>query len=104
MRCTAYELARRPQVESLQRAAQASLAWFEDTERYTDQPPLQFTFTLLTRSLRITHEDLRVRDPKLLEQVDDFVADAAAQQTGEPRPAGREPHRRCSRRSGCANW
>jgi anthraniloyl-CoA monooxygenase len=85
----AYELARRPQVESLQRAAQASLAWFEDTERYMDQPPLQFTFTLLTRSLRITHQDLRIRDPKFLEQVDDLVADAAARQTGAPRPAGR---------------
>jgi anthraniloyl-CoA monooxygenase len=84
-----YELARRPQVESLQRAAQASLAWFEDTERYTEQPPLQFTFTLLTRSLRITHQDLRVRDPTLLERVDALVADTAAQQTREPRPEGR---------------
>ena len=71
----AYELARRPQVESLQRAAQASLAWFEDTERYMDQPPLQFAFTLLTRSLRITHEDLRVRDPEFLAQVDESVAE-----------------------------
>jgi anthraniloyl-CoA monooxygenase len=87
----AYEAARRPQVESLQRAAQASLAWFEETERYMDQPPLQFAFTLLTRSLRITHEDLRVRDPQLLAQVDEFVADTAARQTGQPRAAGRVP-------------
>jgi anthraniloyl-CoA monooxygenase len=87
----AYELARRPQVESLQRAAQASLAWFEETERYMEQPPLQFTFTLLTRSLRITHEDLRVRDPHLLEQVDAYVADTAAQQTGQARRGGRVP-------------
>jgi anthraniloyl-CoA monooxygenase len=88
---TAYELARRPQVESLQRAAQASLQWFEETERYMDQPPLQFTFTLLTRSLRITHEDLRVRDPRFLAQVDESVADAAARQSGQPRVAGRVP-------------
>jgi anthraniloyl-CoA monooxygenase len=86
-----YETARRPQVESLQRAAQASLAWFEDTERYIDQPPLQFAFTLLTRSLRITHEDLRVRDPKLLAQVDELVADGAARQSGLPRATGRVP-------------
>ncbi len=100
----AYELARRPQVESLQRAAQASLAWFEETERYMDQSPLQFAFTLLTRSLRITHEDLRVRDPKFL---------AAASMNRSPIPphgrrvnrvAGRACRRRCSRRFGCAIW
>ena len=50
---------RRPGVESLQRAAQASLEWFEATERYDDLEPLQFAFSLLTRSLRITHENLR---------------------------------------------
>ena len=79
----AYDSSRRAQVESLQRAAQASLAWFEDTERYINQPPVQFAFTLLTRSLRITHEDLRVRDPQFLAQVDDFVAGAAVQQAGD---------------------
>jgi anthraniloyl-CoA monooxygenase len=87
----AYESARRPQVESLQRAAQASLAWFEDTERYINQPPLRFAFTLLTRSLRITHQDLRVRDPKLLAEVDELVSDEAARQSGRPRPSGRVP-------------
>jgi anthraniloyl-CoA monooxygenase len=78
----AYEQARRPQVESLQRAAQASLEWFEDTERYVCQAPLQFAFTLLTRSLRITHEDLRARDPQFLARVDAAVAEEAAEQTG----------------------
>ena len=78
----AYEAARRPQVESLQRAAQASLQWFEDTERYMDLDPLQFTFSLLTRSLRITHEDLRQRDPAFLARVDASVAEHAEKQTG----------------------
>jgi anthraniloyl-CoA monooxygenase len=77
----AYEEARRPQVESLQRAAQASLQWFEDTERYMDLDPVQFTFSLLTRSLRITHEDLRQRDPAFLAQVDESIARQAARQT-----------------------
>jgi anthraniloyl-CoA monooxygenase len=76
----AYEARRRPQVESLQRAAQASLQWFEDTERYTTLAPIQFTFSLLTRSLRITHEDLRARDPKFLGRVDEFVAAEADRQ------------------------
>lgn len=78
----AYDTARRPQVESLQRAAQASLQWFEDTERYMRLPPLQFAFTLLTRSLRITHEELRLRDPALMARVDGFVAAEATAQVG----------------------
>ncbi len=84
----AYEAERRPQVESLQRAAQASLQWFEDTERYMDLEPLQFAFTLLTRSLRITHEDLRTRDPAFLEEVDRWFAGEARRQVRGSR-AGR---------------
>ncbi len=77
-----YEAGRRPAVEGLQRAAEASLQWFEDTERYMTLPAPQFAFTLLTRSLRITHEDLRRRDPAFLATVDAFVAARAERQTG----------------------
>jgi anthraniloyl-CoA monooxygenase len=77
-----YEAGRRPQVESLQRAAQASLEWFESVERYHDTVPLQFAFNLLTRSLRITHENLRLRDPALVAQVDRWFAEQAARQSG----------------------
>ncbi len=78
-----FEGERRPQIESLQRAAQASLQWFEETERYVCLAPVQFAFALLTRSLRITHEDLRKRDPAFLQQVDRFVAvEAERQVTG----------------------
>lgn len=80
----AYEEARRPAVESLQRAAQASLEWFEDTERYMQLAPIQLAFTLLTRSLRITHEDLRMRDPAFVEALDRWVAEQSAEQSGEP--------------------
>jgi anthraniloyl-CoA monooxygenase len=79
-----YEAARRPQVESLQRAAQASLEWFESAERYHDTEPLQFAFNLLTRSLRITHENLRLRDPTLVAQVDRWFAEQAGRQSGRP--------------------
>jgi len=78
----AYEEERRPPVESLQRAAQASLQWFEDTERYVELPALQFAFTLLTRSLRVTHESLKARDPAFVENVDRWFADQAARQSG----------------------
>jgi anthraniloyl-CoA monooxygenase len=80
----AYEAGRRPQVESLQRAAQASLEWFESVERYHDTEPLQFAFNLLTRSLRITHENLRVRDPVLVGRVDRWFAEQASRQSGRP--------------------
>jgi anthraniloyl-CoA monooxygenase len=63
----AYEAERRPIVESTQRAAQGSLEWFEGIGRYTHQDPRTFAFNLLTRSRRITHGELRMRDP-------DFVA------------------------------
>ena len=86
-----YEAARRPQVESLQRAAQASLEWFESVERYHDTPPTQFVFSLLTRSLRITHENLRVRDPALVARVDRWFAGEAAKQSGVPVPEDPAP-------------
>jgi anthraniloyl-CoA monooxygenase len=87
----AYEAERRPPVESLQRAAQASLEWFEATERYMDLDPVQLVFTLLTRSLRITHEDLRVRDPGFLARVDRWVAEQAEEQAGVPVPRDPPP-------------
>jgi anthraniloyl-CoA monooxygenase len=77
----AYEVERRPQVEALQRAAQTSLQWFEQTERYAGRlAPLQFAFSLLTRSLRVTHDNLRVRDAKLVAEVDRWFAGLAADQ------------------------
>ncbi|WP_236242470.1 bifunctional salicylyl-CoA 5-hydroxylase/oxidoreductase [Streptomyces sp. CC228A] len=67
---TAYEAERRPVVESVQRAAAASLRWFEDTARYVDQPPRQFAFNLLTRSRRVTHGNLRLRDRAFTDAVE----------------------------------
>ena len=66
----AYESERRPVVESSQRAAQASLEWFENVEQYTHQEPLQFAFNLLTRSRRVTYSNLKVRDPEFVERVE----------------------------------
>jgi anthraniloyl-CoA monooxygenase len=65
----AYESERRPIVESTQRAAQASLEWFEGIGRYVEQEPLQFSFNLLTRSRRVTYENLRLRDPEFVRSV-----------------------------------
>lgn len=66
----AYETERRPVVRSTQRAARASLEWFEDLATYVDQPPHQFAFNLLTRSRRVTHDNLRLRDPGFVAAVE----------------------------------
>ncbi|MDX2784336.1 bifunctional salicylyl-CoA 5-hydroxylase/oxidoreductase, partial [Streptomyces caniscabiei] len=58
----AYEEERRPVVASTQRAARASLEWFENIGLHLDQPARQFAFNLLTRSRRVTHDNLRLRD------------------------------------------
>lgn len=78
---TAYETERRPVVESTQRAAQASLEWFENIGMYVDQEPTQFCFNLLTRSRRITYDNLRARDEEFAGRVD--TAFAAAQGRGQ---------------------
>jgi anthraniloyl-CoA monooxygenase len=74
----AYEAERKPVVESTQRAAQASLEWFENVGRYTGQEPLQFAFNLLTRSRRVTYDNLRVRDAAFTGAVDAWHADRTA--------------------------
>ncbi len=85
-RLARYEAARRPSVESLQRAAQTSLQWFENTERYVGLDPVQFNMSLLTRSLRITHENLRLRDPAFVRAVDRWFVERCREQVGAEVP------------------
>ncbi|OYX41050.1 MAG: oxidoreductase [Rhodobacterales bacterium 32-67-9] len=75
-----YQDERRVEVLRLQSAARNSLEWFEEVERYLDLPPEQFAYSLLTRSQRISHENLRLRDPDWLRGVEDwFQAEAGGQ-------------------------
>ncbi len=69
-----YEDARRIDVLKTQRAAQTSLEWFENSSRYLGQSPERFVFNLMTRSKRITHDNLELRDPALVASVDRMVA------------------------------
>lgn len=66
----AYEDARHVDVVKTQKAAQISLEWFENSARYVDdqRDPVLFTFNLMTRSKRITYDNLRQRDPELVER------------------------------------
>ena len=87
----AYETERRPVVESTQRAAQASLEWFERIGQYKDQEPTQFAFNLLTRSRRITQDNLRLRDPEFADRVDREFAES--QGLTQVAPAMFQPYR-----------
>ena len=80
-----YQAERRLEVLRLQSAARNSLEWFEEVERYLDMPAPQFAYALLTRSQRISHENLRLRDPVWLRGAEDWFA---AQAGGAP---GRAP-------------
>lgn len=76
----AYETERKPVVESTQRAAQASLEWFENIGMYADQAPAQFVFNLLTRSRRITFDNLADRDAEFADRIE---AEFAREQSGD---------------------
>jgi 2-polyprenyl-6-methoxyphenol hydroxylase-like FAD-dependent oxidoreductase len=83
----AYEARRRPEVEALQAAAQASLEWFEGTERYLAMAPVQLTYSLMTRSLRVSHASVARRDPHLAHGVEELLAAAAGVPAADaPRP------------------
>ncbi len=93
---TAYEEERRPVVASTQRAAQASLEWFENLGQYTGQEPEQFAFNIMTRSRRVTHGNLRLRDPEFTDRMDGwFAADCKRRGlgTGEVVPPMFQPFR-----------
>jgi len=70
----AYEDDRFVEVAKTQHAAQTSLEWFENAARYRRQPPTLFAFNLLTRSKRITWDNLAVRDAAFIERVRDAYA------------------------------
>jgi anthraniloyl-CoA monooxygenase len=78
-----YEDERRLEVLRLQNAARNSTEWFEDVERYFHLDPVQFNYSLLTRSQRISHENLRQRDPEWL---------AGAEKWFEEKATGRRPN------------
>ncbi len=85
-----YETARRPTVASTQRAAQTSLEWFEGVQRYLDLEPEQFFFQLLTRSQRVTYDNLKLRDPAFVGRLDDWFA-VQARKDGLDVTAGTPP-------------
>jgi len=83
-----YQDARYVDVLKTQKAAQTSLEWFENSARYLQQHPLEFSFNLMTRSKRITYDNLRQRDPDLVARV---TAEYAERMSAPVLPDGRPP-------------
>lgn len=84
-----YEDVRGVEVLKIQNAARNSTEWFENVARYAALEPEQFAYSLLTRSQRISHENLRVRDPQWLADYERWLARRAGAPTADdarPRP------------------
>jgi anthraniloyl-CoA monooxygenase len=79
-----YEDERRLEVLRLQSAARNSMEWFENVERYLHLDPVQLNYSMLTRSQRISHENLRQRDPKWLEGAERWFMDEAGIPKDDP--------------------
>jgi anthraniloyl-CoA monooxygenase len=84
-RLAAYESERKLEALRLQNAARNSMEWFENVRRYVRLDPQQFAYSLLTRSQRVSHENLRLRDRGYVEGVERWFAaraDEAARSNG----------------------
>lgn len=71
----------------LQNASRNSMEWFENVRRYVHLPPEQFAYSLLTRSQRVSHENLRLRDSAYLSGVERWFAARAVAEASQPSPA-----------------
>jgi len=79
-----YQEERRLEVLRLQSAARNSLEWFEDVERYLGLDPVQLNYSMLTRSQRISHENLRLRDKAWLESAERWFMNNAGASDDAP--------------------
>ena len=86
-----YQDARLVEVSKLQSAARNSMEWFENVARYTGMEAQQFAYSLLTRSQRLSHENLRLRDPAYIDGFERRFAAAAARQAGVEAPRDATP-------------
>ena len=78
-----YQAERKDEADKLQRTALVSLSWFERIDRYArEQDADQFAFNMLCRSKRVTYDNLKLRDPAYIRQVDRWFARAARARTG----------------------
>ncbi len=81
---TRYQAERRLEVLRLQSAARNSLEWFEQVERYLGFDSVQLNYAMLTRSQRISHENLRLRDPDWMENAERWFMNQAGMSANAP--------------------
>ena len=84
----AYQASRTTEVLKIQSAARNSMEWFENVARYGALDAEQFAYSMLTRSQRISHENLRLRDPGYVARFEDWFAARACEQAGVDLPPG----------------
>jgi len=77
-----YQELRSVEVLKIQNAARNSMEWFENVDRYSRLDAEQFAYSMLTRSQRISHENLRLRDPEYVRRYEDWIARRAFEQAG----------------------
>lgn len=88
-----YEAVRSVEVLKIQNAARNSTEWFENVDRYTAMEVEQFAYSLLTRSQRISHENLRVRDATWLGGYERWLASHVRYSSRPtPPPSGHLPY------------
>jgi anthraniloyl-CoA monooxygenase len=89
-----YQAERNLEVLKLQNSARNSTEWFETLDRYLHFEPIQFAYSLLTRSQRVSHENLRLRDKPWLEGVERwFQSKALGVPVNDPAPPMFAPYR-----------
>jgi anthraniloyl-CoA monooxygenase len=69
-----FEAQRRDEVEKTQHSADVSLVWFEHVDRFWNMDPTRFAFGLMTRSKAITYDNLALRAPAFVQELDQVVA------------------------------
>ena len=82
----AYQEARAIEVIKIQSAARNSMEWFENVDRYSAMEAPQFAYSMLTRSQRLSHENLRLRDAAYVARFEDWFAQRACLTAGMPAP------------------
>jgi anthraniloyl-CoA monooxygenase len=96
-----YEATRHEEADRIQHAANVSLVWFENLRRFWNMHPVQFNFSLMSRSKAITYENMRMRDSACVAELEHWWNGESPGRKALPcRPNSRR--RRCSRPSTCA--
>jgi len=84
-----YQVQRITEAKRIQNAARNSMEWFEHVKRYVSLEPEQFAYSLLTRSQRVSHENLRLRDAAYLGGVERWFASKAEREAQREASAGK---------------